>query len=140
MTVVEFKRPGQPRKDDSQYVFVCGCGCASFSLRGDGEAVCRGCGSLVDTAINPHWYKLEGDIVTQDVTFADGGNGPENSFAEMSAKRNAQLGTTTWIICGDNSGTVRSWSRAWLESPEQKLWMQRQVEAGVGEMLKDKPE
>lgn len=129
MSVVSF-----PKREAEAAIFVCGCGCASFELNGDGTATCRTCRTV------PHegGWKTRGPddpVFDGDVAFSDGGNG--DGFAERKIKRDVQK--AEWIICGTWEGRIMSWADGFIETPEQEAWLRNGVEIGLTEILKDKP-
>lgn len=130
MTVVPFK----PKTDEADYIFVCQCRCASFTLRGDGTAACRACGSTADDG---GWrHKAPDDVAfTGAISYSDGGN--DGDFAERKTKRD--VAGADWIIFGTEDGLVRAWCRHFIDSEEKATWIRDGVAAGMAAILEDKP-
>ena len=130
MTVISF--PAKAK--DETVIFVCNCGCASFTLRADGFAECRNCEAVSDDGGWRARKDTDPDFTGQ-ATFEDGGSTAE--FAEHKAKRD--VSSADWIIFGTNEGRVVSWARDFMETPEQRSWLRNGVEAGIDAILKDAP-
>lgn len=124
----------QPKPKDTDFIYVCNCGCASFELRGDGAAICRNCFALADDG---GWKeKADGDAAFEGAeTYSDAGN--DASFAEHKIKRDVQ--DAEWIIAGTDAGRVISWARNFIETPEQEAWLRDGVNRGLEAVLQDKP-
>jgi hypothetical protein len=133
--VVAFK----PRVTDQDMIFVCNCGSASFQLRGDGEAVCAKCEVVVNMSVPHKWWKEPEalDLAEEAPEEIIGGNADGGVFAERSIKRLAQ--EADWLICGTFAGRISSWSREFIETDEQRLWLREKAEYGLGMILEDKP-
>jgi hypothetical protein len=129
MSVVSF-----PKRQEPDMIFVCNCGCASFELHADGRASCRSCHAVADEGgwkvRDPYDLTFEGPV-----SFADGGN--SDDFAERKIKRDVQK--AEWIIFGTWEGRIMSWADSFIETQEQEEWLRRNVEIGLGDILKDKP-
>lgn len=131
MTIISFK----PKPKDTDYIFVCNCGCASFELRGDGAAVCRGCATVIDD--EGAWKQREEGApeYSGSPSYSDAGNDPD--FAERKVKRDAA--SADWIIFGNEAGRVTSWARSMIETEEQERWLRDGVAAGLDAILSEKP-
>lgn len=130
MSVVSF-----PKREHEKVIFVCGCGCASFELNGDGTATCRACRSSPQDG----GWKVRGEddpLFEGNVTFSDAGNSG-GEFAERKIKREAKK--AEWIICGTWEGRIMSWADGFIETLEQEAWLRNSVEIGLTEILKEKP-
>lgn len=109
-------------------IFICGCGCASFHLRKDGEAECCACDNIAD-ANGQGWYNRTIDDPPRDPDLDKplndiNGNGSVE-FARHRISKMATNPEAALIIVIDNDGTVHAWSKVATE--EQENWATEQV-------------
>lgn len=130
MSVVKFEKP----KPETM-IWVCVCGCASFELHANGDAVCRGC-QLPTSDQDGLWWdtiKTQNAETETGPSFFDSGNG--DNFAEHLAKRNVK--DAEWLIWGKTSGQVTAWSRDYFETPEHEEWFRSRAAIGVDLIMKE---
>ncbi|HEY7822185.1 MAG TPA: hypothetical protein VIG24_05105 [Acidimicrobiia bacterium] len=122
-----------PNDDDARYIWVCGCGCSTFVLRGDSEVACAMCDCLTPTE-QGGWFapdtdeEWEGDAPVRDIS----GNGS----VEFARRRMTQLSSVddaSAVIIVRDDGTIHSWSKC--ETSEQFEWLGRKLNQSL-EVLK----
>lgn len=111
--------PKEPR------IWVCNCGCSTFSLLDDGTAECAACEALSDVD-GSGWSKWtaesrhdEGDAF-RDVQ----GNGSVD-FARRRIAGMAQDEDAALLVVVKTNGTIQAWSEA--ETKEQFAWARRKL-------------
>jgi len=119
MSVVNF--PSQKPQ-----IWICDCGCSSFTLRADGEAECCNC-ELVADGVGGGWMERIRNGPSRDPEadppYADvQGNGSEE-FARRRLQRLASQDDVVALAVVKEDGRVSSWSVA--ETDEQIAWTQR---------------
>lgn len=126
--VVKLQRP--------EVIWVCGCGCASFELRGDGESICRECGLMTDGAGGAWFERIKGVDATTDESprFSDAGNDDGGELARRRSLRSASQ--ADWIVCGKDDGFISEWARIRLPA-DKRAELQEQIDEGVRLLMKD---
>ena len=111
-------------------MWVCGCGCATFELHGDGLARCALCMEVAEAEREGSgWFEgslpemaasFEGDSPMRDLH----GNGSLEFARRLAAKR-ASYDDAIVNITVRSCGTIYAWSGA--ETEEQYAWVQEQL-------------
>lgn len=120
------KFPVQPPVEPR--IWVCICGCSTFSLRDDGTSACALCG-LVEGA-DGGWTDKPGTTYSGDaepIAVVQGNNSVD--FARrVIAKRTAEEDTVA-IVVVRHSGDIHVWTGA--ETSDQAAWIQRRITDAV---------
>ena len=115
-----------PSKAPPEMMWVCGCGCASFTLGGEGDLTCTACSSLIVGA-EGGWYvpKLpdtawEGD---NPITHVMGNDSVD--FARERMGRHAREPDVSTIIVVRQSGQIHTWTD--VDNAEGVQWLQERL-------------
>ena len=112
------------RRDE---IWVCLCGCSSFSLLGDGSIECSSCGTWAEEMGS--WYEEKPAAeATDDPPFGDiQGNGSVD-FAKAQVIRSVQSVDVVMIMTVAENGRLKLWTS--VEGKAQEKWLLRQFSAG----------
>jgi hypothetical protein len=128
-----------PRPDDERVIWRCNCGCISFELRGNGDAVCLQCGVSVTGDVGDWRSQLpaapdrpkEVEIDTVKVTDL---NSSAAALRRVLGKADADR--TAAVILLHHDGGVTTWGV--LETEEQADWFDRRIATAKAMLVKDK--
>ncbi len=130
--------PLPERTSPREMILVCGCGNATFRLRGDALAECAAC----DTVMSEHGHHLWYDIAKRAGVSDSAehpqetrkGNNDGGEFAKALAKKRADA--SDWLVCGTYEGTVSAWSSESLGGQDRTDWTARQLNIGLKMLTK----
>ena len=112
-----------PSKEAPKTIWVCGCGCGSFELSGDGELTCSGCGVPLAGA-EGGWYvpalpgtPWEGDPPVTHAT----SNGSEE-FARRRMQGFAGDTDVAGIVIIKSTGQIHTWTD--VDTTKDVAWLQ----------------
>ncbi len=103
-----------PWVNPADQIWVCGCGCRSFELRGDGVAACAACDSPVQEDTGG-WFDLivdAGDWSADKPIFRDLDGGDTSDFARAQLARAAADPSARAIVVVWQGSRVTSWLNA----------------------------
>jgi hypothetical protein len=118
MTVIPFTGPGNDNKPDPNIIWVCRCGCMSFSLLADGRTECCHCNTISNDADQDgDWRKRKPPTPDEPKDMP-----PEGEFKvtrsgnSNAALRNvvssAKVDDTSFVIVVQNDDVIRCWRSA----------------------------
>lgn len=100
-----------PLKQPAPRIWICNCGCASFSLLEDGTAECAMCGETVSETDGAGWKGIKGESNTENPITDINGNG-SIEFAKRRVESLASDADAFAIIVIKEGGAIHSWSMA----------------------------
>ena len=122
-----------PTRQADRIIWVCNCGCSTFSLRADGESECAHCGALAGADVNPGEWRSrlpDPDAPVRDLKSADN----TRINREMgTAKRAIQTilstdpGELAAIVVLHSDGLTRTWSPCDFETRKQQRWLRARL-------------
>lgn len=134
MSIVEF-----PKKlRDTDYIWVCGCGCSTFKIRGDGELECASCYTNPEPDENSGWFDRIADDGDRDEepTQIRTGNDDNGDFGERLIKTDAAKPDVTWIMFGRDNGGVSVWFKHEFDGEEHFNWLDERITVGRNLLMK----
>lgn len=97
MTVVPFTRP-------EPMFFVCNCGCSSFFLRDDGEAICTSCDCVMN-GVGQGWYDRVTSMLPRPANLPPVEYSNVGSIAQaMTAKRAGEADVALIVVAKSGGG------------------------------------
>jgi hypothetical protein len=108
-----------------EVIWVCGCGCSTFDLMGDGTARCAVC-SRQTPYEQGGWHAPEAASTwngDEPVRTVRGNNGTE--FARRRVTQLSAAEDAIAIIVIREDGTLHTWSS--IETSDQRSWLKRQM-------------
>lgn len=118
-------------------VWVCDCGCSTFSLIEGGTAECAHCGGILDSGDEDvsGWMDLpDREAKVEDPIVDIQGNGSVD-FARARVQKLCQDPSVRLLISGNDDGTVVFWSAA--ASKDQAEWSIELIDAAKSLALKN---
>jgi hypothetical protein len=138
MTVVQFPKPqnhgiaNDPNPPDVQRVFVCDCGCYSFTLCADGTIMCASCEEIMETDMHQPggaWWQAIENAPTLDTADAPPMSTILGDGEEFQRRRISQIAAgSDWLLCGTFDGNVTAWIHGPVLNETQVAWLRRRVE------------
>ncbi|MFY0633673.1 MAG: hypothetical protein JXQ91_07670 [Vannielia sp.] len=114
--------------DQKDEIWVCGCGCSSFQLNGDGSTECAACGGWCED--NSGWYAEISDGPELDPSINPISDIQGNGSVDFARRRVRQLAgqeDAALLIVATTDGAVSVWCNA--ETPEQMAWHFKRLSA-----------
>lgn len=109
-------------------VFVCNCGCISFSLMSDGSTECSACG-ISDEQQDGAWANNSPEKTEYDGEhFADVQGNNSIKFAKMRIGKLARDSDIALVLVAKDGGSVHAWCKS--ETPAQMEWMREKLQVG----------
>jgi len=126
MSVVNFPAP-------VPQIWVCSCGCSTFSLRADGEAECAACENIIDAG-SGGWFPAikegpERDPAADPPVNDVQGNGSVD-FARQRIQQVSQGDDVAALLVVRACGTIHAWGS--FETAEQREWIMRKLDQAKG--------
>lgn len=134
MSIVEFPK----RLRDEDYIWVCGCGCSTFKIRGDGELECASCYKNPEPDDNSGWFNRivdDGDREEEPIQIRIG-NDDTGDFSERLIKTDAAKPDATWIMFGRDDGSVSAWFKHEFDGEEHFQWLDERITVGRNLLMK----
>ena len=115
-------------------IFVCNCGCSSFSLLSDGSTECSACNTL-DADQAGAWADHSGDkTLHEGDVFVDVQG---NNSVEFARKRIGLLASdddVALVLVAKDGGSVHAWCKSETEGEMQ--WMREKLQVG-GDLIEN---
>jgi len=126
-----------PSKAAPEALWVCGCGCCSFALRGGGGLTCSACGNDITDLDAGGWFVPPspgpvwgGNTPVTHIT----GNG-SRAFSRRRMTSFADEEDVAAIILVRESGQIHTWTD--VDNAEDAQWLQERLKDAAELVLKD---
>lgn len=115
---------------------VCGCGCSTWELRGDGSVLCAQC--EVESSRVERWYRIKPAVPDVDTAAISviRGNGSV-SFARERLRRMSGSEDARMLIVALSDGRVSTWFD--FETRREYRWMKRRLKDAMRMLRSEKP-
>lgn len=126
-------------KAPEELVWRCSCGCISFELRADGDAICVQCETAV-TGADGSWRAKLPEPVTPVEPLGDGDVTITDLNSSGAALRRIinriDADKTALVIVIQQDGTVSTWGES-IEGEAQSAWFDRRLDTVKQMMVKE---